>query len=180
PLPEGLLFLAFDNEQKGQKNYLDRGFNMAYDSLSKSQFDEIFSVDTQMQEVIDEELHSYLSGILELLSEGKLSSTNAIDSFVASTSTNTAKMKTCLSCNMQNIENRKKICLNCKTQLPTLAEIQKEKVIEIANSLTDQLSSPLIFRSYKTNEEQSVTSVPKISLTQQVTDQRIDIPNIYT
>ena len=26
-LPEGLLFLAFDNEQRGQKNYLDRGFN---------------------------------------------------------------------------------------------------------------------------------------------------------
>jgi len=26
-LPEGLLFLAFDNEQRGQKNYLDRGYN---------------------------------------------------------------------------------------------------------------------------------------------------------
>jgi len=27
PLPNGFLFLAFDNEQKGQKNYLDRGLN---------------------------------------------------------------------------------------------------------------------------------------------------------
>src|SRR6185369_12331051 len=27
-LPNGLLFLAFDNEQKGQKNYLDRGSNI--------------------------------------------------------------------------------------------------------------------------------------------------------
>ncbi len=27
PLPKGLLFLAFDNKQKGQKNYLDRGHN---------------------------------------------------------------------------------------------------------------------------------------------------------
>src|SRR6185437_2278520 len=26
-LPEGFLFLAFDNEQKGQKNYLNRGHN---------------------------------------------------------------------------------------------------------------------------------------------------------
>jgi len=26
-LPDGFLFLAFDNEQKGQKNYLDRGYN---------------------------------------------------------------------------------------------------------------------------------------------------------
>ncbi len=26
-LPEGLLFLAFNNEQRRQKNYLDRGFN---------------------------------------------------------------------------------------------------------------------------------------------------------
>ena len=27
-LPEGFLFLAFDNEQRGQKNYLDCGFNI--------------------------------------------------------------------------------------------------------------------------------------------------------
>ncbi len=27
PLSERLLFLAFDNEQKGQRNYLNRGFN---------------------------------------------------------------------------------------------------------------------------------------------------------
>ena len=27
PLPRGLLFLAFDNEQRGQHNYLDRGYN---------------------------------------------------------------------------------------------------------------------------------------------------------
>jgi hypothetical protein len=27
PLPDGFLILAFDNEQKGQKNYLDRGNN---------------------------------------------------------------------------------------------------------------------------------------------------------
>ncbi|RIB29797.1 hypothetical protein C2G38_2154455 [Gigaspora rosea] len=33
PLPEGLLFLAFDNEQKGQKNYLDRGFNMTISGI---------------------------------------------------------------------------------------------------------------------------------------------------
>ena len=26
-LPNGLVFLAFDNEQKGQKNYLNRGDN---------------------------------------------------------------------------------------------------------------------------------------------------------
>src|SRR3954470_18448912 len=26
PHPKGLLFMAFDNEQKGQKNYLDRGY----------------------------------------------------------------------------------------------------------------------------------------------------------
>ena len=27
PLSKGLLFLAFDNKQRGQQNYLDRGFN---------------------------------------------------------------------------------------------------------------------------------------------------------
>ena len=27
PFPKGLLFITFDNEQKGQKNYLDRKYN---------------------------------------------------------------------------------------------------------------------------------------------------------
>ncbi|KAF0484108.1 hypothetical protein F8M41_023091 [Gigaspora margarita] len=154
PLPDGLLFVAFDNEQKGQKNYLDRGFNMvtyhivtsfvafnmssenktqhtnlpwAYDSLNRSQFDELFNISTQMQEVIDEELHSYLAEVLKLLSEEKLSTTNTIDSLVASTSTNTIKMKTCPSCNLKNIENRKKNAQIAKCNYPRWLKSKKSK-----------------------------------------------------
>ncbi|RIB19418.1 hypothetical protein C2G38_2307036 [Gigaspora rosea] len=113
PLPEGFLFLAFDNEQRGQKNYLDRGFNTvvyhtvtsfvvfnmslqnriqhttnslwAYNSLNILQYDELFEVSPQMQEIVDEELHNYLDNLLNLLSQEKSSSTNTIDVLAAST-----------------------------------------------------------------------------------------------
>ncbi|RIB22656.1 hypothetical protein C2G38_2173435 [Gigaspora rosea] len=124
-----------------------------------------------MQKVIDKELCSYLAEVLQLLIKEKLLSINSIDSLVASTPTNTTKIKLCPGCNMQNIKNQKRICLNCKAQLPTLPEIQKEKIIEIINNLTVQLANSLIFKLYKINEEQSTMSVSKIS---KVTDQKVD------
>ncbi|RIB04668.1 hypothetical protein C2G38_2048245 [Gigaspora rosea] len=205
PLPKGLLFLAFDNEQKGQKNYLDRGFNTviyhidtsfiafnmasqnkiqytnspwARNSPSRSQYEELFDISPKMQEVIDEELYSYLAEVLILLSEEK-SSTNIIDSLAASISINVTKMKFCPSCNLQNIENRKKNCPNCGTQLPTLAEIQKEKTDEIKNNINKQLTNQLIFKQYRIDDEQDDTSTPRISHTQRITDQGVNVPEIY-
>ena len=208
PLPEGLLFLAFDNEQRGQKNYLDRGFNTviyhivtsfvafnmasqnkiqhtnspwACNSLSRLQYEELFNVSPQMQKVIDEELYTYLAKILALLSEEK-SSTNIIDSIVASTPINVTKMKICPSCNLQNIGNRKKFCPKCGIQLPTLTEIQKRKVVEIQNNMVNQFSNPLVFKPYRINDEENVqnaTYTPNISLTQQTTDLGVNIPEIY-
>ncbi|RIB22101.1 hypothetical protein C2G38_2296948 [Gigaspora rosea] len=194
-LPEGLLFLAFDNEQKGQKNYLDRGsntvvyhivtsfvvFNMALQnriqhtnlpwvcqSLSRSQYEELFDISFRMQEIVDKELHAYLAEILNLLSAERSSSTNIIDSFVASTTTNTTNMKMCLGCGRQNIENRKRICPECKT------------IVEAESSTVDQLNDPFIFKPYNINEEQINTCASKISFTQQkVTDPRVNIPEIY-
>ena len=58
-----------------------------------------------MQEVIDKELYSYLTNILNLLSKEKSSSTNTIDSLIASTKINITDMKECPSCHQQNIEN---------------------------------------------------------------------------
>src|SRR3954453_21377807 len=85
------LFLAFDNEQKGQKNYLDRGFNTViyhtvtsfvafnidsknesqheYDpwlhkSLSQLQYKELFDLTPQMQQEFDNQLHLYLNEII--------------------------------------------------------------------------------------------------------------------
>ncbi len=57
-----------------------------------------------MQEVIDKELHTYLSEILKLLHKEKLASINTIDSLIA-TMTNIITMKECLNCNQKNIEN---------------------------------------------------------------------------
>ncbi|RIB12676.1 hypothetical protein C2G38_2041630 [Gigaspora rosea] len=122
-LPDGLLFVAFDNKQKGQKNYLDRGFNMI-------KLDELFNISAQMQEVIDEELRSYLAKVLKLLSEEKLLSTNIIDSLVASTPTYTAKMKTCPSCNLKTIKNKKNDQI-AKRNYPRWLKSKKSKAIDL-------------------------------------------------
>ncbi|RHZ84150.1 hypothetical protein Glove_85g68 [Diversispora epigaea] len=204
PLPEGFLFLAFDNEQRGQKNYLDRGYNTVvyhivtsfvafnmelynriqhtdspwvYSSLNKLQHEELFDVNPQMQEVIDKELYNYLSDILNLLSEEKLSSTNTIDSLISSTGINITNIKQCPKCHQQNIENRKKICPKCKTRLPTLTEIQKEKITEVIQNTTN---NTLIFKPYSFDDKSSAPCIPRISITQQqVVDQRVNIPEIY-
>ncbi|KAF0545761.1 hypothetical protein F8M41_001935 [Gigaspora margarita] len=201
PLPKGLLFLAFDNEQNRQKNYLDRGFNTVIyhivtsfvtfniapqnkiqhntdspwlcNTLSKLQYEELFNISPQMQKIIDEELYTYLAEILTLLSEEK-SSTNTIDSLLASIPVDISKMKFCSNCDLKNIKNRKRTCPRCKMQLPTLAKIQKEKIVEIENNIVDQLPNPLIFRPYKIGNEQSTTG-----FTQPITDQEVNIPEIY-
>jgi len=148
-LPEGLLFLAFDNEQRGQKNYLDRRFNTIifhiitsfiafnmgsqnkiqstnspwlHSSLNRLQYEELFDVNSLIQEVIDKELHTYLFEILKLLHKEKLASINTIDSFIVTT-TNIITMKEYLNCNQKNIKNRKQTCPKCKERLPILAKI---------------------------------------------------------
>ncbi|RIB21667.1 hypothetical protein C2G38_2175981 [Gigaspora rosea] len=141
PLPEGLLFLAFDNEQREQRNYLDRG---------SSQYEEIFNVDPKMQKVIDEELYAYIS-----------------------------EKKSCPVCNLRNIENRKRLCSECRTQLPTLTEIQKGKTVEIEDNMSDYLTNPLTFKHYRIDDEQSATHIPKISLTQRIADPGVNVPDIY-
>ncbi|RIA99881.1 hypothetical protein C2G38_2236881 [Gigaspora rosea] len=127
-----------------------------------------------MQKVFDDELYAFLTDILNSLIEEKLSSNDTIDSFISSIGTNITCMKICSSCNQQNIENRKKICPRFGMRLPTLAELQKEEVIE--NNITNKLTHPLIFKPYSVDDEQNITSVPKISFTQQVTDPRVNIP----
>ena len=154
PLPEGLLFLAFDNEQRGQKTYLDRGFNtMVYHvvtsfvgfnmashnkiqhtdspwaySLDRLRYEELYDISSEMQDAIDEELYTYVFEILTLLSDEKLSATNTIDSIIADAATNINSMKKCPNCNQQNIENRKQVCPTCRMRLPTLTEMQRQRV----------------------------------------------------
>jgi hypothetical protein len=91
PLPRGLLFMAFDNEQKGIKNYLDRGYNTVtfhivtsfisfnfdstsqvqvlenpwqHRSLDSSQIQTLYDITPEMQELLDQQLRDYLSIII--------------------------------------------------------------------------------------------------------------------
>ncbi|KAF0474168.1 hypothetical protein F8M41_024747 [Gigaspora margarita] len=66
-----------------------------------------------------------------------------------------------------------------KTQLPTLAEIQKKKIVKEEISKAD---NSFIFRLYSFDNESSSssTNIPRISITQRrVTDQEVNIPDIY-
>src|SRR5690242_2671340 len=94
-----------------------------YNSLDRSQYEELFDVSPQVQKVFDEELYAYLTNILNLLIEEKLSANDTIDSLISSIGTNITCMKICSSCNRQNIENRRRKCPECGMQLPTLAEM---------------------------------------------------------
>jgi ribosomal protein L37AE/L43A len=86
-----------------------------------------------MQEALNKELYTYLSEILNLLSEEKSSSINTIDSLVTSAGINVTSMKQCPNCHQQNIENQKQTCPKCRTCLLKLAEVQKGKIVEIEN-----------------------------------------------
>ena len=206
-LPEGLLFLAFDNEQRGQKNYLDRGFNtMIYHvvtsfvgfnmashnkiqhtdspwaySLDRLRYEELYDISSEMQDAIDKELYKYVFDILTLLSDEKLSATNTIDSIIADAATNVNSMKKCPNCNQQHIENRKQVCPTCRMRLPTLTEMQRQRTVGVEISETDRPAKPLIFKSYSVDDDSYTVSIPKISLTQPsvVTDPKVKIPEIY-
>lgn len=141
-LPKGLLFLAFDNEQRGQKNYLDRGFNTVifhvitsfvafnmksqneiqhtnipwlHNSLNRLQYEELFDLSSQMEEEFNKELHNYLSKILDQLCMEKLSSNNSINTLIESMISNNGYDKYCSNCNEKDIENRKQVCPKCRS-----------------------------------------------------------------
>ncbi|RIB03062.1 hypothetical protein C2G38_2226153 [Gigaspora rosea] len=87
PLPKGLLFLAFDNEQHGQHNYLDCGNNnhiftitsWLCDLLTNEQYDKLYYIIPEMQAEHEIELKIYLSLILEELVAEKNKKFNIID-----------------------------------------------------------------------------------------------------
>src|SRR6266540_746370 len=102
-----------------------------------------------MQEVIDKELHIYLSEIFDLLCDEKSSAINNIDSIVNNIGSNDRCSKRCLSCNEQNIDNRKQTCPKCKSCLPTLAKLPKQNV-ELKKSTIERST---VFKSYDVEKE---------------------------
>src|SRR6266542_4030880 len=126
PLPKGLLFLAFDNEQKGQKNYLDRRHNMVifhtitsfvafnydqnnniqitdpwlYFELIQKKYEELFYLTSGIENEIHKELTNYLSIILEEFCIEKNQEENMIDELIHNQSQMGYKKK-CSVCQTQ-------------------------------------------------------------------------------
>ena len=109
PLPKGFLCLSFDNEQKGQKNYLDRGYNTVvfhtvtsfaaflhdqsdniqlstnpwlHAELTEEQCEELFDLTPDMKNELHNKLTKYLATILEELLTEKNQEKNRIDESV--------------------------------------------------------------------------------------------------
>ncbi|RIB03900.1 hypothetical protein C2G38_2286020 [Gigaspora rosea] len=207
PFPNGLVFMAFDNEQKGQKNYLDRGYNKVifhtvtsfvlfnfnptnqiqnfenpwlHQNLNVSQIESLFGLTPEMQVLLDRQLHDYLSFILTELCEEKKEDINVIDDLVINQSARTSNQKQCRECGKTEIENSKRKCPQCHAKLPTLAETQQEKEQTISDKKDKKDSNkPLIFRPYQPNTSISDKSTSSISIPQNLEPQGgVKIPDI--
>jgi hypothetical protein len=179
-LPKGLLFLAFDNEQKGQKNYLDRGWNTVvfhtvtsfialnydqsndvqntdpwlYSELHQGQFEELFSLTPGMRDEIDKELINYITTILEELRVEKTQETNAIDESARHQS-QTGAVKKCSACQLTNIDNKKRVCPSCRNKLPTMAEINQQLNDPVGITNAPEKSLVTVTRSHVFEKTQS-------------------------
>jgi len=161
------------------QNYIQytTGTPWAFDSFNSLQDKNFFEITLEMQEVIDQELYTYLTEILELLCEEKLSATNEIDSLVASTSSSSRCDKQCPNCGERNIENRKQICPKCKARLPALSELPKQDISEVEKGVKEQ---SIIFKPHFVEKETKTSAVPRISVTQKSSvDQGVNIPEIF-
>ena len=141
------------------------------------QYENLCSITSEMQEVIDKELYTYLSEIIDLLREEKSSSINNIDSLIDNTGSSERCSKKCPNCNELDIDNRKQVCPKCRTRLPTLAESQKQYASELKEGTQDRLT---IYKPYNVDKETKPSSSSRISITQrQSTDQGVNIPDIF-
>ncbi|CAG8514844.1 36974_t:CDS:2, partial [Racocetra persica] len=153
PLPKGLLFLAFDNKQRGQFNYLDRGHNTVIyhtvtsfialnmnkndyaqfkivswicDLISDDQYEKLYYILPEMQAEHDLKLKIYISSILEELVIEKNKKINTIDTAIKNQKGVEGQSKWCKKCNTTNIDNKKYNCPQCNKKLDTLAALQAE------------------------------------------------------
>ncbi|RHZ87942.1 hypothetical protein Glove_28g32 [Diversispora epigaea] len=186
-LPSGLLFLAFDNEQKGQKNYLDRGYNTVvfhtvtsfiafnygfnnniqatidpwlYSELTPLQYEELYDLTFDMKSEIHKELVKYLSTILKELCLEKKQATNSIDNAV---------------------------CPKCNAKLPTISEINQQHhnsshiLLDITNTI-DKIEKPLILRHHSFNKQikSTNTSYTYTNINQEsILQNKIQIPQLF-
>ncbi|CAG8841947.1 35176_t:CDS:1, partial [Racocetra persica] len=116
-----------------------------YTELDEKQYEALFHLSSGMNSEINVELTNYLSSILDELCIEKNQDTNTIDELVHHQS-QIGHMKKCPVCQTSNIDNKKRVCPNCHSKLPTISEIidEQHKTINAAEkSLT---ISPCIFK----------------------------------
>jgi len=204
PLPNGLLFLAFDNEQKGQKNYLDHNYNTVtfhtvtsflafnfdttdqtqmtkepwlYRKLNSLQVEELFDVTPDMQRLLDQQLHNHLSIILNEACMEKNDDTNAIDDLATKHTTIMNRQKRCTNCGKVEIENSRRKCPDCNEKLANLSETQ-QRTQETINQSTNT-TRPLNFKFYQNKTNISDDSTKPISITQKSSPQDgVEVPDL--
>lgn len=207
PFPKGLTFIAFDNEQKGQKNYLDHGHNTViyhtvtsfvsfnfnatnqiqahedpwlHKSFDLSKIEELFNITPEMQTILDEQLHNYLSLILDEACTEKKEAINPIDNLITKYNSNVGKLKWCSECGKKGIENLKCKCPQCNAQLPTLAELQTKAQETNQETFEESTIKPLNIKFYQNEKETSDLNRNPISITQISTPQRgVKVPDIF-
>jgi hypothetical protein len=203
PLSKGLLFLAFDNEQKGIKNYLDRNYNRVtfhtvtsflsfnFDTNDQMQvieepwlhkkldsllIQELFDITPEMQKLLDQQLHDYLSIILAEACTEKNKNINIIDNLAAQHNTTIGRQKKCNKCGKTEIENSRRKCPNCNEKLVNVAETQQE---ENYQSIIKTNTKPLHFKFYQSSTNISDNPINPISITQKSSPQDgVRVPDI--
>ncbi|CAG8460905.1 20025_t:CDS:2 [Racocetra persica] len=125
PLPDRFLILAFDNKQKSQKNYLDQGHNTKCTLLSENDIEQLFYLNNDMKNKLEEELKYFINEIINNLLVEKSQEINEIDQLINKQNNLTNKMKKCSQCLTLNIDNKKRNCPNCNAKLPMLTSINQ-------------------------------------------------------
>src|SRR5207302_10207029 len=165
--------MAFDNEQKGLKNYLDRGNNtvifhtvtsfvgfnfdptetMQFDKdpwlhkkLNPLQIEQLFDITPNMKILLDKQLHEFLSNILDEAIVEKNKEKNHIDELTSMHISKVSKQKRCNECGKNEIEKSRRKCPECNAKLPSLSETQQ--IIQETNNTTfvDNTNKSLIFK----------------------------------
>ncbi|CAG8833852.1 22170_t:CDS:2, partial [Gigaspora margarita] len=105
------------------QNFKNPWLNQNLDTL---QIEELFDLTSEMQTLLDRQLHDYLLTIITELCKKKSENINVIDDLVINQSAKTSNQKQCRECGKNEIENSKRKCPQCYAKLPILAETQQE------------------------------------------------------
>ncbi|CAG8724076.1 4403_t:CDS:1, partial [Racocetra fulgida] len=98
-----------------------------YSELTQEQYQNLFYLSSEMTNEINQELYKYLQIIIDEL-------INNLIIKLMKNSEQVGFIKKCLNCQTSNINNKKQLCPNCNTKLPTISKAkQLNEPLEVAN-----------------------------------------------